>query len=473
MPKGLLYFHQGWDDIALCLPLINHYATKYTHLYVLCRSDAWNLVQFYIRGLRNVTGLYAPIEALNSKGIGVLEEMNVKIDVYELIGQLDSGRIDSYKNAHKVKQYTREQLFYEPYGLSKDVRVNAFSFFRDPSLEGVTYTKYINAEPYICVQDEPLSNKFTCVNTKLPILNLNTITSNMFFDTIRILQHAKEIHLVDSTWAILCYMMDAKYGLFHQIPIHVYCYEHKESMFSEPVRLENWTLHSAEESRANRDALETAIVSFATGSYVEQQAYLVESVYRHTPRVPVFPFQRFEDIQSPLHSDSPYAFKVYAIQTVRNLGYKIVIWCDSVLRLTKPIESLITKIEELGVYLQEDGWNVAQWANDRSLAYFGVSRDEMETVSAIYACFMAYNFTNPITSVFFERWKKACHDGIFRGKWKNDDKSESMDPRCKGHRHDQTCAEIISYLLKIPRGRLLLSPGKDTPERYFTTWRHL
>jgi hypothetical protein len=87
---------------------------------------------------------------------------------------------------------------------------------------------------------------------------------------------------------------------------------------------------------------------------------------------------------------------------------------------------------------------------------------------------MAFDFTNPNTNEFYTRWKKACDDGIFRGAWNNNTQTESKDPRCRGHRHDQVCAEIISHQLEIPRGEGRVKPGNaDDPTRYFTTWKHL
>jgi hypothetical protein len=88
-------------------------------------------------------------------------------------------------------------------------------------------------------------------------------------------------------------------------------------------------------------------------------------------------------------------------------------------------------------------------------------------IEAIYACIMAFDFNTPIAAEFLARWKKASDDGIFIGHWKNDAKTESQDDRCRGHRHDQTCAELISYQLGIPRSTALLG---DKSNRYFTTY---
>lgn len=34
--------------------------------------------------------------------------------------------------------------------------------------------------------------------------------------------------------------------------------------------------------------------------------------------------------------------------------------------------------------------------------------------------------------------------GLFKGQWNNDSKTESEDPRCKGHRHDLVLGSIIA-----------------------------
>jgi hypothetical protein len=217
-----------------------------------------------------------------------------------------------------------------------------------------------------------------------------------------------------------------------------------------------------------------AIVSYADGRYARVADKLVATAQRYNPNIDVFVFRSPTEIGSPPHSQDPYAFKVYAVQRAREMGYTTVLWCDSCLRLTRPLESLVDTIESVGVYLQEDGYDkqTGQWANDRALEYFHKTRDEAMAICPIYACFMGFDFTKPITREFFSRWKKACIDGIFRGAWTNTNKTESQDERCKGHRHDQTCAELIAHDLKIPLQQMIYTYDPTYAPRYFTGWDH-
>lgn len=210
-----------------------------------------------------------------------------------------------------------------------------------------------------------------------------------------------------------------------------------------------------------------AVVSFASGRFAKNAVPFQIQIRKNSPSIDVFVFSNEEEIGAPPHIYNPYSFKVYAIEAVRNKGYEIVLWCDSILRLVRPLETIIPEVERAGVYLAEDIWKIGMFANDKALDYFGMTRDQAMEIPAIWACFMGFDFKNPVTHEFMRRWKKASLDGIFAGCYHNNDKTESQDPRCKGHRHDQTCAEIISHQMGIPRSLPVLHPEPGYTHRYF------
>ena len=72
-------------------------------------------------------------------------------------------------------------------------------------------------------------------------VDLNKAT-NTFFDYIKILENSKEIHLLDSVWGVFVYQIDAKYGLFKNIPITTHCLRGYIPMFTEPIKLNNWII---------------------------------------------------------------------------------------------------------------------------------------------------------------------------------------------------------------------------------------
>jgi hypothetical protein len=212
-----------------------------------------------------------------------------------------------------------------------------------------------------------------------------------------------------------------------------------------------------------------AFVTFSNGRYLGFEKEFEQSILSIHPDAAVFCFHDFSEIQSPHHSTNPYAFKVYCIEKVRKLGFSLVVWSDCINRLQKPLDDVLEDTVKKGVYLQGDEHASGIFANDRALSYFGLNRDEAMKIEAIYACLMIFDFRHQSTITFFDMWKKACVDGIFIGNWQNSGHTESQDPRCKGHRHDQTCAELISHTLCIPRSPPLIG---NKSKKYFTSYRY-
>lgn len=213
-----------------------------------------------------------------------------------------------------------------------------------------------------------------------------------------------------------------------------------------------------------------ALVTFSSGRYFGVERKLVASMQRWNPDIDVLVFHDPAEIGSPPHEANPYAFKVYAIQKARSMGYTTVLWCDSCFRAVRSLEPLVERVRTLGLYAQKDGFMCGQWANDRALAAFGVSRDQAMTISTIYACFLGFDFRSPVAREFFARWKSACEAGLFVGRWTNANNSESQDSRCTGHRHDQTCAELILHAMQVPLQPKVLSYDPADPDRFFTGW---
>ena len=54
-----------------------------------------------------------------------------------------------------------------------------------------------------------------------------------------------------------------------------------------------------------------------------------------------FQFRNFQEINSPDHSEIPYAFKPYAINEIKKKGFEIVVWMDSPIYAIKEINKFI------------------------------------------------------------------------------------------------------------------------------------
>jgi len=270
MKKAYLCFHQGWTDIVCFLPQINYYCQFYDHLIVFFREEARDLVTFYTRDMEKVT----PVFLKTDNGAHLFQYRHPSfIEDYDYLfhGQYEIMRKDEYKYACRKNTAEMQagrggydffvESFYELYGIPHSARVDYFEFTRDYALEEKRYNEFIkeHGENYIlCHYDNnnsqhgPLFRSNTHLDIKSDkheVVNLNKM-SNIFFDFIKIISHAKEIHVVDSVWGVFIYQLDAKYSILQGAPVNAYCNRGQpgrddkimRKMFNSPIKLPNWNI---------------------------------------------------------------------------------------------------------------------------------------------------------------------------------------------------------------------------------------
>lgn len=248
--KCILYFHQGWTDIINCLGIITYYSAMYKITYLIMRKDAKPLIDYYTRDKINVKLLYEDkkniLDARQNSFQYVINNYP-ELDLHHAdilgIGIHDRCRNDKYKNAFLKKKVKGNNffvnLFYDCYDIPYINRIDEFKITRDTKLENSVYNDFINkyGEDYILFHEIIQNNDNKCKN----IINLNGITNNIF-EYIKVLEHAKEIHLLDSIWGALIYQLDSKYHLFKDKKIVLYAKRGYIPMFTEPYILSNWII---------------------------------------------------------------------------------------------------------------------------------------------------------------------------------------------------------------------------------------
>jgi hypothetical protein len=173
-----------------------------------------------------------------------------------------------------------------------------------------------------------------------------------------------------------------------------------------------------------------AIVNVATHRYRKGQERLRASIKRYS-KVPFFGFQFEGEVGAPSHLDNPYAFKVFAIEHLRNQGYQQIFWFDASLWAIRDFTVLWQYLDGQGWFLEDSGHQCNTWSNDFALQHFGITRDQSAEMKMISSGFVGFDFTNPVAIELFARWKKAMYAGTFIGSWDN-------------HRHDQTALSIAA-----------------------------
>ena len=174
------------------------------------------------------------------------------------------------------------------------------------------------------------------------------------------------------------------------------------------------------------------VVNFSTKEYLRGQQRLSNSLNGYKKLM----LNNYVSIGSPTHKESPYAFKIYAIEA----GWKfdnIVLWMDSSMWLVGDMSKIENLILRDGYFMSEAGAWVGRWTNQFTRNYFNLTEEEAKVpggMTMFSAGLLGLDRTHPLAAEFFSQWKASAIAGCFKGDWSD-------------HRHDMSAASIIAQRL--------------------------
>lgn len=181
------------------------------------------------------------------------------------------------------------------------------------------------------------------------------------------------------------------------------------------------------------------------GWYKDGQVRLAESIFKFKGKAEYHGLYNPDDIQYSEYffTDCPYTVKAAVLADVIALGYNQILWLDCSVTLLKPLDEFWEIVDRDGYYFMAGGWNCAQECNDKSLAYFGYTRDESELIHSLWSCIFALDLRNEKAKKVCDLFLQAAKDGIFHGSRHHD--NQSQDPRFKHHRQDQSVLSLAFH----------------------------
>lgn len=203
------------------------------------------------------------------------------------------------------------------------------------------------------------------------------------------------------------------------------------------------------------------IINYADGVHVISQQRLKKTIENITNGEYDILFWTNElPPECPSFEDSPYAFKVFAFLYAKSLGYKKVLWVDASNVLVRNPKKIFRIMDKQGYFLFGNNIStVDKWVSDYTLKKINLKRNSAKKIVELHAHIIGLNFENQVARDFLQKWKELALDGIsFRGlpkdiplkfSYNNENACLSLDPKVKGHRHDQTLASIIAYEKKM------------------------
>ena len=177
------------------------------------------------------------------------------------------------------------------------------------------------------------------------------------------------------------------------------------------------------------------VLNVATERYVKGQQRLRSSLEKYTDADLLF-YQNEGQVGAPLHKENPYAFKIYAFKKAKELGYNLILWLDASIWAVSDLIPVWKKIET-GYLMQENGWTVGHWCNEKTLKWWDLKKEDAFKMPMYGdAGLLGLNFNTKASKSFFKLWEESMEAGCFKGNWED-------------HRHDMTNGSIVANLLKM------------------------
>jgi hypothetical protein len=187
------------------------------------------------------------------------------------------------------------------------------------------------------------------------------------------------------------------------------------------------------------------VVSYASGSYLAGQTRLLQSLDSLSiPYRAHYEQKSGQNGKYTPHAEIPYYFKAEMMAEVAN-ETETILWCDASVFATGigNLDPLFERIETHGYLLPWSGWTNDKWCNDRSLAAFGFTRDQAAIQRHVMGDVYGFATSHPIGKMLIK--EHLHHRDLFGGQHHNVTQSESADPRCLGHRHDQSVLSLLAH----------------------------
>jgi hypothetical protein len=155
-----------------------------------------------------------------------------------------------------------------------------------------------------------------------------------------------------------------------------------------------------------------------------------------------------------------YAAKPWAMKYAMDSGADVALLIDASVYPIKHIQPLLDFIWDRGYYLAPAGFTIGEWTNDAMLAQWGLDRDHAmkipDVASGIVGMRVDAGAQNRQVRGAVIAWAQATERAGFAAPHSNSlaaNKTHhyrnvgfvSYDPRCSGHRQDQSALSLIAH----------------------------
>lgn len=237
----LLYHHLGLGDHIMCHGIVREYCKKYERVAIFSYPHNYISVSFMYRDIKNITII---------KG----DDTFARKFISDNTSKLNKDRYDQviflgfqYLNRHSGVPL--EEQFYQIAGVSLAKKWDNFFINRDPKKELSLFKQAALGGEYIFLHED-LARNYRIdrkkINKKYKIFTPDKKITENIFDYLTIIEKAKEIHVIDSSFMFLIDCLPYN-NPNQKLYIHRYSRENNEWQF--PILKKDWHILTPENNK--------------------------------------------------------------------------------------------------------------------------------------------------------------------------------------------------------------------------------
>jgi len=231
--KSALMLHFGWTDLLQHVGMVRYYKTLYKTIVLVCLPHQKEFLEALYPDFELLFLQFDGHHSINAAAKKLFDEdYLILCDGHQCSPELVSSfyrqnlhlaptteiqRINcesfsksslhvcdniKYRNDNEPG-FDERISFYTLSGLDHSIAFDYFKIIRDSNAEEIKYNELVTTGEYSVVH---YVDGMDLSHTNYPIIKLND-RSNKIVDTLKIIENAKEVHIYDSLYGVLCYFL--------------------------------------------------------------------------------------------------------------------------------------------------------------------------------------------------------------------------------------------------------------------------
>lgn len=234
MSSVLLHQHLGLGDHLMCHGIVREYCKNYDRVGMFCKSQNLPSVAFMFRDLKNLSII--PIER-DQDAFRTIFWNKFTFGKRRWNKVVEIG----FENLNRTSGEQLEQQFYRAAGIPFEKKWESFHINRDSVREKALEEKLRTPAEYVFVHDDnryPIAD--ARITSSLPRVRPQRGLTDNIFDYCGVIERAKEIHAIDSSFMFLIDCLPCK-APNQKLFIHRYA-RPDNADWQLPILKKNWTI---------------------------------------------------------------------------------------------------------------------------------------------------------------------------------------------------------------------------------------